>query len=145
MKLLILPFISSLLLAQAVDPKVMRAKDSKKYSHYQHSGPSHTTEGRVISSSAEASGQVTVMVTIQATSEITSGRHGGHATMGFLDNNRMEITEEIAKGEGEHLETLLSMMELNNDAKSLEIIQKHFDELIYLSHNDFLDKLETLI
>ena len=61
-----------------------------------------------------------------------------------MDNNRIEITEDIAKGEGEHLETLLSMMNLNKDEATLKRIQKNFNTLIYLNHNDFLDKLESL-
>jgi len=142
-KLLILPLLCSLLTAQTVKPKEMRTTDYTK--HYDNSSNIDSTEDKVISSTAEASAQITIMVTLQASSEMTSGRHGGTATMSFLDNNRIQITEEIAKGEGEHLETLLSMMKLKKDEKSLEKIQTHFDELIYLSHNDFLDKLESLV
>ena len=142
-KLLILPLLCSLLTAQTVKTKEMKAKDYEK--HYDNSTNVSTTEERVISSSAEASAQITIMVTIQASTEMTSGRHGGTATMSFLDNNRIEITEEIAKGEGEHLNTLLTMMKLKSDKKSLSNIQSHFDELIYLSHNDFLDKLSSLV
>jgi len=142
-KLLLLPLFCSLLTAQTVETKNMQAKDYEK--HYERSSNIDSTEDRVISSSAEASAQITIMVTIQASTEITSGQHGGNATMSFLDNNRMQITEEMAKGEGEHLETLLSMMKLKKNKHSLENIQTHFDELIDLSHNDFLDKLSTLV
>jgi len=142
-KLLLLPLFCSLLTAQTVETKNMQAKDYEK--HYEKSSNVDSTEERVISSSAEASAQITIMVTIQASSEAISGRDGGNATMSFLDNNRMQITEEMAKGEGEHLETLLSMMKLKKNAKSLENIQLHFNQLIYLSHNDFLDKLSTLV
>jgi short subunit fatty acids transporter len=142
-KLLILPLFCSLLTAQTVKTKEMKAKDYEK--HYDQSSSRHTTENRVISSSAEASAQITVMLTIQTSSEMTSGRHSrSMATMSFLDNNRINITKEIAQGEGEYLETLLSMMNLKKDTKSLMNIQSHFDELIYLSHSDFLDKLDTL-
>lgn len=144
-KLLILPFICSLLTAQTVQPQVMHAQDSSHKRHYEQSIPRESTEDKVISSTAEASAQITVVVTLQSTSQVTSGRHNGTASMSFLDNNRIQITEEIARGEGEHLETLLTMMELKKDTKSLEKIQTHFDELIYLGHNDFLDKLENLI
>jgi len=142
-KLLLLPLFCSLLTAQTVETKNMQAKEYKK--HYNNSSNGNSTEERVISSSAEASAQITIMVTIQASSEIISGRHGGNATMSFLDNNRMQITEEMAKGEGEHLETLISMMKLKKNKLSLANIQTHFDELIYLSHNDFLDKLSNLV
>lgn len=144
-KLLILPFIYSLLLAETVQPHVMHAQGTKHQHHYEQSIPRESTEDKVISSTAEVSAQITIMVTLQATSEMTSGRHNGTASMSFLNNNRIQITEEIARGEGEHLETLLTMMELKRDKKSLEKIQRHFDELIYLGHNDFLDKLENLV
>jgi hypothetical protein len=65
--------------------------------------------------------------------------------MSFLDNNRLEITEEIAQGKGEHIETLLSMMKLKRSQTSLSNIQTHFNELVYLSHSDFLEKLKTLV
>ena len=109
--LIFIPFISTLLLAD----------HHSQYRHnYEHSSPRERGDDRVISSSAEATGQISVVLTIQGTSEITSrgGRHHGRATMGFLDNNRMQITEDIAKGEGEHLETLLSMMKVKSDKKS---------------------------
>ena len=140
--LLILPVLFSLLAAESVKSKEMKAKDYSK--HYNHSSNIGSTEDRVISSTAEALAQITVTVTLQATSEMTSGRYRGTASISFLDHNRMQITEEMAKGKGEHIETLLTMMKLKNDKKSLENVQKHFNELIYLSHNDFLEKLEEL-
>lgn len=142
-KLLILPLFFSLLSAETVKSKEMKAQDYDR--HYKRSSNMNTTEDRVISSTAEASAQITVTITLQATSEMTSGRDRNIATMSFLDNNRMQITEEIAQGEGEHLETLLTMMKLKNDQKSLEKIQTHFNELVYLSHNDFLNKLVDLV
>lgn len=143
-KLLILPFLlSSLSTAKTVETKDMRAKDYTK--NYDTSSNVESTEDKVISSTAEASAQITVTVTLQATSEMTSGRDTRTtATMSFLDNNRLEITEEIAQGKGEHLETLLSMMKLKTNQTTLTNIQTHFNELIYLSHNDFLEKLKTL-
>jgi ribosomal protein L17 len=143
-KLLILPFLlCSMLSAKTVESKEMKAKDYEK--HYDRSSNVNSTEDKVISSTAEASAQITIMVTIQASSEIISRRNVGNATMSFLDNNRIQITEEIAKGEGEHLETLLSMLKLKKDKKSLAKIQTHFDELIYLNHSDFIDKLTTIV
>jgi len=144
-KLLILPLICSFLTAKTIQPEVMHAQDSNHQRHYEQSIPNESTEDRVISSTAEASAQITVMVTLQTTSEVTSGRHTGTASMSFLNNNRIEITNDIARGEGEYLETLLTMMELKKDKKSLERIQHHFNELIYLGENDFLDKLENLV
>ena len=140
--LLLIPFICSLLSAGTVKSKDMYAHDDNYSKHYENSSDKITTKDRVISSTAEASAQITIMVTIQAISEVTSGKNRNMATMSYLDNNRIQITEDIAKGEGEHLQTLLTMMNLNQ--KNLKTIQNNLEELIYLSHDDFLNKLETL-
>jgi len=134
-----------LLLGKTVEPKVMRAQNDEHRQHYSNSSHRHSVEDEIISSTAEASSQISIMVSLQAISEVTSGEYHGTARMSYLDNNRMDITQDIAQGDGEHLRTLLSMMKIPADAKNLEKIQSHFDELIYLSHNDFLNKLQTLI
>ena len=147
--LFLLALTPLLLVAKTVKPKVMHAQDRDYHRHYSHSSNHRDTEDEILSSSAEATGQITVTISLQisteALSEATS--EGGHSTarLSYLDNNRIQITEDIAKGEGEYLETLLSMMHLHQDKKSLKKIQNNFDELIYLSHNDFLDKLESLV
>jgi len=133
-----------LLLGKSVEPKVMRAYNDNYHEYYSHS--SHRDiEDEIISSTAEASSEATTAISLHATTEITSKEHQETTKMSYLDNNRMDITQDIAQGDGEHLQTLLSMMEIPADAKNLEKIQEHFDELIYLSHNDFLNKLQTLI
>ena len=136
-KLLLIPFIlSSLLSAEAVN----------HYSNnYENSSTKETTEDRVISSTAEVSAQITIVVSLKIISEVTSGKDNNLATMSFLDNNRIQITEDIANGKGEHIETLLSMMKLINTKENIEKIQSHFDELIYLGHNDFLNKLKSFV
>jgi len=144
-KLLLIPFLCSLLSAETVKSKEMRAHDTNYSKNYENSSNIETTEDRVISSTADASAQITIMITLQAVSEVTSGRSNNMATMSFLDNNRIQITEEIAEGEGEHLETLLTMMKLDKNEENLKKIQNNFENLIYLSHNDFLNKLTTLI
>jgi len=150
--LFLLALSPTLLVAKTVQPKkVMHAQDRDYHAHYSHSSNHQNVKEEIISSSADATAQISVTVTLQistdALSEITSqgGVHHSNARLSYLDNNRIQITEDIAKGEGEHLETLLSMMHLCQDKKSLKKIQKSFNELIYLSHNDFLDKLESLV
>ena len=110
-----------------------------------------------MSSTAEASSEISIEATskdmsdmsieasLDGTSEVTSGENYGTARMSYLDDNRIQITQDIAQGQGEYLTTLLTMLEIPNNEKNLEKIQKSFDELIYLSHNDFLNKLQTLI
>jgi hypothetical protein len=137
------------LLAQTVKPKIMHAQESNYQEHYSHSSNHRDRKESILSSSADATAQISVTISLQvsteALSEVTSeGNHHSTARLSYLDNNRIQITEDIAKGEGEYLETLLSMMHLNPDKKSLNKIQNNFDTFIYLSHNDFLDKLESL-
>jgi len=143
-KLLLLPIFSSFLLAQTVKPKVMHAQDTKNYEH-NYNNSQNTTEDKVISSTAEASAEITVVITLQVSTEMISQTNRSAATLSYLDNNRIQITEELAQGEGEYLETLLSMMELKNNRENLEKLQNNFDDLIYLSHNDFLNKVKSLV
>jgi len=149
--LFLLALTPILLVAKTIKPKVMHAQDRDYHAHYSHSSNHRDTEDEILSSSADATAQISVTITLQisteALSEATSegGGHHSNARLSYLDNNRIQITEDIAKGEGEYLETLLSMMHLRQDKKSLKKIQKSFDELIYLSHKDFLDKLESLV
>jgi hypothetical protein len=132
-------------MAQTVQPKEMYAQDTNPNHIYDHSLPGNRTEDKVISSSAEASAQITIVVTLQLSSEMTTGKSGGSATMSFLEKNRLQITEEIAQGEGEHLATLLKMMELKSDHKSLTKLQSHFDELVNLDEPAFLSKVKALV
>ena len=143
-RLLILPFISALLWAGEVEPKVMRANDNNQEQYYENSTERETTEDRVISSTAEASAQITITVTLQVSSDLTSKRDYSMATLSFLDQNRLQLTEEIAKGDGEHLKTLLTLLEIDQSEKNLKNIQNNFSHLIHLNHDDFLKKLESL-
>jgi len=143
--LLLLTLTPLLVVAKTVKPKVMHGKDRDYHEHYSHSSNHRDTQDDILSSSVEATGQISVEISFQISTDATS--ENGHTTahLSYLDNNRIQITEDIAKGEGEHLETLLSMMNLPKDRNSLKKIQSSFDELIYLSHNDFLDKLENIV
>jgi len=132
-----------LLLGKTVEPKVMRAHNDDDYSN---SSPRHSMGDKIISSTADVSSEATTAIISHAITEVSSTRENDESDrISYLDNNRMDITQDIAQGDGEHLRTLLSMMKIPTDAKNLEKIQSHFDELIYLSHNDFLNKLQTLI
>jgi hypothetical protein len=139
----LLLFGFSILFGKTVEPKIMRAQNYHK--NYEHSSHHQDTKNDVLSSSVEASSEIIVMVTVQASSEITSEEHQGEARLSYLDSNRVQITQNIAQGQGEYITTLLEMMKLPTDEESLEKLQKNFDSLIYLSHNDFLDKVEALI
>lgn len=146
-KALLISLIPFLLIGKTVEPKVMRAQSHQEdrvphYSeNYSHSSHHNDRDEEIISSTIEVSSQLSLVVS----TEMTSEEHKNSARMSFLDNNRVQITKNIAKGEGEYLTTLLTMMKLSKDKKSLKKIQENFDNLIYLSHNDFLNKLQTLL
>jgi len=141
--LLILPLF---LQANRVKPKVMHAQDRRGYhDSYSHSSNHRDTGEEILCGTTEASGEVIVIIAIQATSQATSEEDYGNARLSYLDANRVEVTEDIAKGEGEHLETLLSMIRPDYNKKILITLQENFEELIYLSHHDFLERVEQLI
>lgn len=149
--LFLLALTPLLLVAKTVKPKVMHAQDREYHRHYSHSSNHRDTKEEILSSSADATAQISVTISLQISTdvlcEVTSEGGSGHSTvrLSYLDNNRIQITEDMAKGEGEYLETLLSMMNLPQDTQSLQTIQKHFEAFIYLNPNDFLDKLESLV
>ena len=142
--LLIVPLLLS---ANRVKPKVMHAQDRRGYQNNYSNSSNHRDRGEeIFCSTTEASGEIVFMIALQATSQITSEEQYTNARLSYLDNNRVEITEDIAKGEGEHLETLLSMIKPDyNKEKSLIILQENFSELSYLNHHDFIKKIEELI
>jgi hypothetical protein len=144
---LLLLIIPLLLPAKRVKPKVMHAQNQRDYhDSYAHSSNQQDRGEEIFCSTTEASGEIVFMIALQTTSEITSEEQYTNSRLSYLDHNRIEITEDIAKGEGEHLETLLSMIKPNyNKKKSLTILQKNFSELSYLNHHDFLKRIETLI
>lgn len=138
--LLALPFF---LFAKSDEPKVMHAQEYAHQKYY--SGGSKSIKEGLFLSTVEITAQISMVILTQATSEVTSKSHYSKAHLSYIENNRIEITQNIAKGEGEYLETLLTMLELKKDKESLEKIQNKFDNLIYLSHNDFLTQLEKII
>ena len=143
--LLLLSLLTSIISAKSVETKIMRAKDNRHSGHYSNSSHHHDEREDFLSSSAEATSQISVALFVQATSDATSEEHQNNARLSYLDNNRVQITKEIAQGEGEYLNTLLNMMELQSNPQNLKILQENFEELIYLSHNDFLEKLKILV
>lgn len=146
--LILMTITPILLLSNRIEPKIMHGQNYHR--NYEHSTITNNRDDNILLSTFDATGQISVAITVEVTSEITTqitseGNRHSTARLSYLDNNRVEITEDIARGEGEHLETLLSIMNLKKDSDSLKVIQNNFDKLIYLSHNNFLDKLENLV
>jgi len=138
-------FFTLFLVAKRVEPKVMHGQDYERdYSH--SSNHHHRNKDEILFSTFEGSSEITGEISSEITTDVTSGVQGVHrrASLPYLNDNRIEITEEMARGEGEHLETLLGMMHLKHDEESLKRIQGNFESLIYLRHNDFLARLTCL-
>ncbi|MCH9740443.1 MAG: DUF3015 domain-containing protein [Epsilonproteobacteria bacterium] len=142
--LLLLPLLILVAPAGTIKPKVVGAKDYHR--HYDRSVRGGHRNKPIIST-IEASAQISSILFIEASSQATT--HGGHSrhdpyALNFLDENRIEITRDIAKAEGEHLKTLLKMMALQQDNKALLNIQSNFDTLISLESAEFLTKLKEI-
>ena len=146
-RLLLLPLTLSLLTAGTIQPKVMGARDSHR--HYDRSSSRHHSNRQddVLSSTFEATAQISLLVSSEASSEATShggGRRGNARIVHFLNENRIDITTDMAKGEGEYLTTLLQIMKLKKDPLTLSRIQTNFNQFIELNPNDFLVKLKEI-
>jgi hypothetical protein len=143
----LLPFLITIITADTIRPRVIRGHDSVYRGEYGHS-----SRGSVGLSSIEASSEMSVQITsisiTEASSDATSHRphrrRRDYSELRFLEDNRLKITEDISQGGGEHLVTLLSMMRLKKDRKTLSKIQSNFDTLLGLEGKDFLSKLEEI-
>ncbi len=152
---ILLAILSNFILADKIKPRVIHVHDNV----YRNSGGysrSYRRDSLGISS-IEASSQATVDVisiaTLEGTSQAISGekretptkdRARYYKSISFLKNNRDTIMEDISKGNGEHLATLLKLMKLKRDSKSLSKIQMNFNTLLTLNGIDFIYKLENL-
>jgi len=137
---IILTTFSILLLAKSVEPKVMHAQDRHE-NRYEESSTYRDTQDEILSSSAE----ITVQISTIVSTEMTESDYQNNAHLSYLKKNRIEITEDIAKGEGEHLETLLVMMQLEKTDTFLTKIQSNFETLINLDHQKFLNRLKLIV
>ena len=132
------------ILAGTIKPRIIHAHDNV----YRRDSLGMSS----IDASLQASVEITSIATLEGTSQATSGRGGQlprdraryYKPISFLENNRDIIMEDISKGEGEHLTTLLKLMKLKRDSKSLSKIQMNFNTLLTLNSIDFLYKLEKL-
>ncbi len=155
-KIIILAILSNMILAGKIKPRVIHVHDNV---YRGSSGGGYSRGYRRDSfgmSSIDASSQVTIEVTsiatLEGSSQATSGRGGGvprgkpkyYKPITFLKNNRDIIMEDISKGDGEHIITLLKLMKLKRDNNSLSKIQKNFNTLLTLDTINFIYQLEKL-
>ncbi|MBD3792672.1 MAG: hypothetical protein IE889_00735 [Campylobacterales bacterium] len=143
--LIILTILTIALPAGTIKPHVMGARDHppRHYDHSVGSGRHHDT----LFSTFEATAEISSVISIGASSEATTyGDHPPHYrhALNFIDENRIEITQDMAKAEGEHLKTLLTMIDLKSDTQSLLAIQSDFDTLSQLSADELLTRLKAM-
>ena len=139
--------LNSIIFGKTIEPKIMHAQDyhepeaNKNIDTYSESSESHHHSKDILSTTIETSVQISIGVSSQITSEGASNV----ARMSFLNKNRIKIIEEIAQGEGEYLTTLLNIMKIKSNSTTIKILQDNFNQLIYLSHENFLKKLNSLV
>lgn len=147
--LLIFIFLLSTLDARTIKPKTVKAKDRTS----RHRGHRNTQETILLSTfqaTSEISIQITSVVTLEISTEATSGQPRGNARVRyrseveFLNNNRFKITEDISNGDGEHLITLMGMMHLQKNHATLAKVQSNFENLLSLEDEAFLLKLREI-
>ena len=147
--ILLLPLLLTLITAQTIKPKVIKARDSVSHSRGSHHS---NRQGNILFSTIEASSEVTMQITsavsLEVSTEATSGqphqRSRNYSELEFLNNNRLKITEDISNGNGEHLLTLMSMMHLKKDSTTLSKIQSNFENLLALEDETFLLELREI-
>jgi len=141
--------------AKNINSKVIRAHDG-----YRSSGnTSYRGGGRhqddillsTIDATSEISVQVTSAVSLEASTQATSQspqrgrvRRRNYSQIKFLQDNRVQITQNISQGRGEHLITLLNMMNIKQDTNTLTKIQSNFENLLTLKDEQFLSKLISI-
>jgi len=84
---------------------------------------------------------------IEASSQATT--HGSHSpydpyVINFIEENRIEISQDMAQAKGEHLTTLLKMLDLQHSKTHLIAIQSEFETLSSLSSNELLIQLKAM-
>ncbi len=138
--------------AETIKPKKVKARDGDRG----HRSSRHNSEKDVLFSTIEpsfhASSQISFDISLeistQATSEIsteqeTRVKRRSHA-LNFINSNREKINIDMARGRGEHLSTLLKILELKDSKKSLMAIQWSSKKLNTLDNQGLLDGLVEL-
>jgi hypothetical protein len=140
---LLLLLLSNLwLYAKTIKPKTMHARDHHRY--YNRSNTVH--HNNPLLSTMESSVEITSVISCEASTQATTEQrdHGNAHISNFLEENRIEISRDIAQAQGEHLQTLLSMMQLSRNESYLLSLQSNFESLIYLDTQQFLKRLRTI-
>jgi len=157
----ITPILISLLItittAKNIEPRVIRGHDNhydRGHTTTHRSSHSTNTQDDILLSTIEASSEISIQITsaisLEASTDATSQdpqnhrRQREYSQIKFLNNNRVQITQNISQGKGEYLSTLLNMMNIKPNKPTLLKIQSNFDVLLGLKDEEFLDKLAKI-
>ncbi len=147
-KIFILPFLLIIINAQTIKSTTIKARDRVTHSSRGHHNRNDTMFLSTIEASSEATIQITSVVSLEVSTEATSGtphqRSRNYSELEFLKKNRFKITEDISNGEGEYLLTLMKMMNLKKDSITLSKIQSNFKNLLALENEAFLSELRMI-
>ena len=150
--LLLLTIALVFLNSETIKAKKVKAKDRDNRSHR---SSKHNAQGDVLFSTVEASShassqisfEITLGVSTQATTEVSTKkkmlRKKSHA-LNFIKSNRKKIEIDMAKGEGEYLSSLLSILNLKENKKSLMAIQWNFIKLHSLNNQELIEELMVI-
>ena len=142
--LLLLPFLISTLPAGTIKPRTMEARDHRPY---ERSVCSSRHRDNMLLSTLEATTEISSILLIEASSQATTQRSyspNDPYAINFIEENRIEISQDMARAKGEHLTTLLKMLNLQYDETHLMATQSKFETLSSLSSNELLTQLKAM-
>jgi len=145
--LIIISILITSISAKSINAKVIKAHDG----YYRSSRHKDDILLSTIDASSQISVQISSAVSLEASTQATSQQpqHGrvrrrNYSQIKFLQKNRVQITQDISQGRGEHLITLLNMMNIKQDTPTLTKIQSNFETLSALDGEKFLSKLTEI-
>jgi hypothetical protein len=139
-KILILLLIHLLYLnSGTIKPKRVKAKD--RTSHHRSSKGVHED---ILFSSSEATAHISTELSFALSTEATSYdriEEKRERRERYIEVNRQKINLNMAQANGEHLSTLLKLLELKEDTRLLTAIQDDFEHLSQLDEQALLKAL----
>ena len=154
--LIILSILITSIGAKNINSKVIKAHDGYRSSSHHHHH--HDIIDISLDATSEATSEISThaiqlssAISLEASTQATSQppqqgriRRRNYSQIKFLQKNRVQITQDISQGRGEHLITLLNMMNIKQDTQTLTKIQSNFEILSALDDEKFLSKLTEI-
>ncbi len=148
-KILILLLINFIYLnSGTIKPKRVKAKDRTTHRSSSHSSSHHSSKGvreDILFSSFEATADVSTELSFalstEATSYSTVDERRERYEQRYIEVNRQNINLNMAQANGEHLSTLLKLLELKEDRELLTAIQNNFEHLSQLNNQHLSEAL----